>query len=154
MSASQNRLYFRLQRTAHSLQKRADRLLIEACGITATQAAALAVLAREGATTQRRIAKVLGVNESAMTGLIGRLEQLELITRRRDPEDVRAWRVELAAPGLQAAAKAQIAFASINAALDAAVDSSQIAQLCLALDSIDAAIGQARMLDRVSSKLG
>ena len=136
MSAREQRLYFLLQRTAHRLQKVADRRLLAAAGITTAQTAFLTILAGAPGATQRDIARQLGINESAMTALAGRLEAMNLITRGRSIDDPRAWRLALTAAGKDATGRATEAFESVNTMLDRALADGGGAALAEGLQAI------------------
>lgn len=136
MSSAENRIYFRLQLAAHRLQKRADRALIDAAGITTTQAAALVLIQRDGPATQRHIAAILGTNESALTTLASRLQQQGLIARQRDPADGRAWLLSVTEQGRAALAGAEKAFGPVNTALDEALCAFDTGRFAAALEAI------------------
>lgn len=136
MSAHERRLYFQLQRTAHRLQKIADRALLAAAGITTAQAAVLAIVAGTADATQRDVARTLGINESAMTALATRLVEMGLIERHRSPDDPRAWRMRVTPEGTEAARRATVAFAAINTMIDAAMGEGGSAAMARDLDAI------------------
>ncbi|GAA0952687.1 MarR family winged helix-turn-helix transcriptional regulator [Actinocorallia libanotica] len=103
MSESDQRLFFLLQRAAHRLRLDADRRCLAAAGITTAQLGALfAVHERAGGITQRELARTLGLRESAVTALAGRLAAAGLLTRRAHPDEHRAVVLELSAAGLAA----------------------------------------------------
>lgn len=142
MTAHRTRLYHRLQIAAHRVQKAADRATTEAAGVTTAQAAVLAVIdASGGATTQRAVAGQLGLNESALTQMTGRLLRLGLVARIRDPGDARAWRLDLTADGKAALARLRGPFQRVNARLDAALKDADLAALADALDCVALAFG-------------
>lgn len=142
MSAKDQRLYFNIQRTAHGLQKIADRRLLDASGITTAQAVVLTLAAESREAKQRDIARMLGVNESAMTALVGRLEAMGMITRHRSPDDPRAWRLRLTKKGVDAVKRAGEAFARINALLDRALEESGSQGFAEALRAIQTALDE------------
>ncbi len=121
MSASSLKIYSHLQRAAHLLNKRADRALIEAAGVTTAQAAVLVIIASGTKTTQRDIAAALGINESAMTAMMVRLERMQLVAKCADPTDRRSKTLQLSKQGQQVLGKARPAFATINALIDQAI---------------------------------
>jgi len=100
--AGRERLYHLLQTAAHRLKTRADRDSQGAAGVTAAQAAVMFVIAREGGTTQRRVAEQLKLNESAVTGMVGRLMEAGFVSRTPSPTDGRAWTVTLTQAGTAA----------------------------------------------------
>jgi DNA-binding MarR family transcriptional regulator len=100
--AGRERLYHLLQTVAHQLKTRADRDSLAAAGVTAAQAAVMFVIDREGATTQRCVAEQLKLNESAVTGMVGRLMEAGYASRTPSPSDARAWIVTLTDAGRSA----------------------------------------------------
>ncbi|MFZ5719252.1 MAG: MarR family winged helix-turn-helix transcriptional regulator [Pseudomonadota bacterium] len=97
--AGRERLYHLLQTAAHRLKVRADRDSEGVAGVTAAQAAVMFVIAREGSTTQRSVARQLKLNESAVTGMVGRLMEAGYVQRTPSPTDGRAWQVALSPTG-------------------------------------------------------
>lgn len=134
--AHRDRLFFRLQRVAHRLRKRADQAMVEAGGITVAQAAALGIIAGADNVTQRHVARTLGINELAMTTMVLRLEALGLVTRERSREDSRAMELKLTDVGALALDRARNAFDAINAAIDAQFDDAESAALAARLDRL------------------
>ncbi len=118
MPEPEQRLFFLLQRAAHRLRLDADRRCLAAAGITTAQLGALfAVQDRPGGITQRELARVLGLRESAVTALVGRLSAAGLLTRRAHPDEHRAVILELSAAGLAALRAAQPEIDRYNAEL-------------------------------------
>lgn len=140
MGARANRLYFRLQRTAHDLQKRADRDLQDRCALTTAQAAVLELVRKAPGASQRDLARQLGINESAMTGMAGRLENAGLISRERSDSDGRTFVLNLTARGEEMVARAREALAPINALIDEALGQEKAKELSDALDAIASAL--------------
>lgn len=136
MSASKHRLYHRLQVAAHRLQKAADRAVLDAAEITTAQAAVLSIVASQGPATQREVATQLGLNESAMTAMVGRLLGMKLLERARDEEDARAWRLEASERGRAALKQIDKPFRQINQTIETALSTDEIAQLADYLDRI------------------
>lgn len=137
MSAAQLRLYHRLQLAAHRLKKAADRALVDVEGVTAAQGAVLAIIAAEGRTTQRRVATLLGLNESAMTAMIGRLLALGVVERLPSADDSRAWSLMLTEAGRIALGRIEASFATINEELDSILDGTDAAALAEYLARIE-----------------
>ncbi|HOB15232.1 MAG TPA: MarR family transcriptional regulator [Novosphingobium sp.] len=134
--AQRDRLFFRLQRVAHRLRKRADQAMFEGGGITVAQAAALGIIARSDGATQRHVARALDINESAVTTMVLRLEALGLVTRQRSTADSRAMVLRLTPDGTIALDKARNAFDAINAAIDAQFNDRTSAALAARLDRL------------------
>lgn len=134
-AARKARLYHRLQLAAHRAHKAADRALAPA-GVTTAQAAVLAIVARPGGASQREVAQLLGVNESAVTTMAARLIEAGFVHRARDAADKRAWRLTLAPAGAAARAEVETRFARINGRMEAALSDEDIARLGEALERI------------------
>ena len=62
-------------------KKISDRQLLEVAGVTTAQMSALAIIESEEATTQTLLAKELGLNDSAITAMMRRLIDLNLVER-------------------------------------------------------------------------
>jgi MarR family transcriptional regulator, organic hydroperoxide resistance regulator len=107
MSEPDQRLYFLLQRAAHQLRTASDRRLLAIAGITTAQLGALFAVRDEPGITQQGLARVLGLRESAVTGLVGRLTAAGLVAKRAHPREHRAVVLELTDAGVTALAAAQ-----------------------------------------------
>lgn len=136
MSASKYRLYFLLQRAAHKLRTESDNALMEAAGITTAQASVLRIVADGENINQRQLASVLQQRESAITAMIARLENANLMRRLRSPSDGRAWVLEVTQQGQQALQAIEKPFKDINRKIDGALQdltSQQVADVLTAL---------------------
>lgn len=69
-------------------------------GVTRPQWRVLALLKRFDGSTQVTIADMLEVEPITLGRMIDRLQDAELVERRADPKDRRAWRLHLTAKGL------------------------------------------------------
>jgi MarR family transcriptional regulator, organic hydroperoxide resistance regulator len=101
------RLYFLLQRAAHRLRTTADRRCLAAAGVTTAQLGALFAVRDEAGITQQQLARTLGLRESAVTGLVGRLTAAGLLVKRPHPREHRAVVLELTDAGTDALRAAQ-----------------------------------------------
>lgn len=119
--SGRERLYHLLQTAAHRLKVLADRDSQAAAGVTAAQAAVMFVIAREGATTQRQVAAQLKLNESAVTGMVGRLMEAGYVRRSPSPTDGRAWQVSLAPAGETALEQFRVNLDALNRRITAAL---------------------------------
>jgi DNA-binding MarR family transcriptional regulator len=146
MNANKLRLYHRLQVAAHAVRKAADRVVLEAAGVTTAQAAVLTIVAAGENVTQRDVAGALRLNESAVTAMVTRLAKLRLLERARSGTDSRAWRLCLTNAGQAALRASRGSFASINARIEGELSRQEIKQLASCLDRLSAAFQ-----DRASS---
>lgn len=113
------RLYFLLQRAAHRLRTDADRRCRRVAGVTTAQLGALFAMQEEPGITQQRLAGVLGLRESAVTALVGRLAAAGLVRRAPHPAEHRAVALDLTAEGTAALAAAGPMIDGFNAELRA-----------------------------------
>jgi DNA-binding MarR family transcriptional regulator len=111
------RLFFLLQRAAHRLRTTADRRCLAAAGITTAQLGALFAVRDRPGVTQQELARTLGLRESAVTPLIGRLTGAGLVSKRPHPREHRAVVLELTDIGAAALDAAQPEIDRFNAEL-------------------------------------
>ncbi|MET7453384.1 MarR family winged helix-turn-helix transcriptional regulator [Streptomyces sp. NPDC005574] len=102
MSEPDERLFFLLQRAAHRLRTAADRRCLAAAGITTAQLGALFAVHDRPGTTQQELARALGLRESAVTALVGRLTTAGVLAKRAHPREHRAVVLELTEAGAAA----------------------------------------------------
>jgi len=93
------RLFFLINMAQHRMFKFADTECEERLGISVTQAAALMFIAKNEGCLQKTLSKALGLNNSAVTGLVGRMNKNGLINRKPCAEDGRASRLFISALG-------------------------------------------------------
>ena len=70
-----------------------------AIGVTRPQWRVLALLKRFDGSTQTNLADMLDVEPITLGRMVDRLQDAELVERRADPKDRRAWRLHLTAKG-------------------------------------------------------
>ncbi len=139
VSARDERLYHRLQVAAHAVQKYSDRVVKQATGLTTAQVSVLTVVSAGEHVTQSEVARIVGVNESAVTTMVTRLEARGCLLRTPHEDDGRAWVLQVTDAGVQALVAARSAFASVNRILDSTLSADDLAGLGSALESIRAA---------------
>jgi len=100
--APDQRLFFLLQRAAHQLRIAADRRCLAAAGVTTAQLGVLFAVHDQPGITQQQLARTLGLRESAVTALVGRLAAAGLVTKHPHPHEHRAVVLELADDGAAA----------------------------------------------------
>lgn len=136
MNAKKLRFYSRLQIAAHALKKKSDRQLLELAGVTTAQMSALAIVASQETTTQTRLARELGLNDSAITAMVRRLIDLKMVKRVRDGNDGRAWLLKLTEFGSEAVEKTTSITDETHARIDALLGAKTIATVVAALELI------------------
>jgi DNA-binding MarR family transcriptional regulator len=136
MSASNHRLYHRLQLAAHRLQKIADRALQKEIGLNTAQTAVLSVLAEANCASQREIARQLGLSEAAVTPMSRRLIGLGLIKRTPCADDARAWTLQLSGAGRERLRRAKAPFKVVNQLLDRELSDAEIRTIVACLNRL------------------
>ena len=85
---------YEVAKTAHALRRAFDRRAASV-GVTRAQWRVLAWLGREDGIRQVDLAEGLDVEPITLCRMIDRLAEAELVERRRDEDDRRAWRIHL-----------------------------------------------------------
>ncbi|MEC8428407.1 MAG: MarR family transcriptional regulator [Pseudomonadota bacterium] len=93
------RLFFLMNMAQHRVYKFADTESGKRLGIPVTQVAAMLYVAKHEGCLQKDLSQALGLNNSAVTGLAGRMEGNELIERKPCELDGRATRLYLSEKG-------------------------------------------------------
>jgi DNA-binding MarR family transcriptional regulator len=89
-------LPFEIGETAHALRKAFDRRTV-GLGVTRAQWKVLFRLARRPGLRQIELADMLDIEPITLSRIVDRLEEAELVERRSDPTDRRAWRLHVTA---------------------------------------------------------
>src|SRR4029079_3663262 len=85
---------FEIGETAHALRKAFDRLAV-GLGVTRAQWKVLFKLTRHPGLRQVELADILGRALLTLCGIVDRHEEAGLVERTRDPDDRRAWRLNI-----------------------------------------------------------
>ncbi|MFH1243309.1 MAG: MarR family transcriptional regulator [Pseudomonadota bacterium] len=101
-----DRLIFLLGQARHRLMTNLDRSLLDTASITTAQSGALFYLMENNGCLLRELSKALMLDNSAITGMVDRLENKNFVERRTSSRDRRAINVYLTDKGLEAATKA------------------------------------------------
>lgn len=112
-----NRLFYLLNKARHRVYKYADQRSEEALDISVTQVGALLLVARDEGCQLKDLARSLNLNNSALTGLAGRMEQKGLVERRPCEQDGRALRLYLTDLGRQKIDAAKPLITQLNASM-------------------------------------
>jgi DNA-binding MarR family transcriptional regulator len=89
--------------------------LKEGIKVTLPQATVLFLLQEKDGRMLSEIGQVIGVDNSAVTGLADRLEKAGYVTRNPNPGDRRAWHLHITPEGRREAQKAAAAVGRVNA---------------------------------------
>ena len=84
-------------------------------GVTAAQSGLLFVLGQRDGVLMGEAGAALDLGPPGISGLVDRMTAANLIRRRADPEDGRAWRLWLTPAGRAALAQSKAGLAEINA---------------------------------------
>lgn len=136
MTAKKLRFYSRLQIAAHVMKKELDRQTIETLGVTAAQISALSIIASAKTAAQTKLAKELGLNDSAITAMVRRLIVLKMVERVRDEDDGRAWLLTLTDTGNDTVERAASITNQTHTKVDDLLGEKTIATVVAALELI------------------
>jgi DNA-binding MarR family transcriptional regulator len=100
---NERRFIFLIGQARQRLMTRLDQALLQTAGITAAQSGALYYLKENDGCLFTELSSALGLDKSAITGLVDRLENKKLVERRLTPADRRAISIVLTAAGRDAA---------------------------------------------------
>ena len=90
-----NRYFFLIHQVQRKLQKFADRVYLKAIGISSVQVATIFFLKKNDGCLLKELSSGLHMNNSAVTGLVNRMERSGLILRKKSSGDGRAVQVFL-----------------------------------------------------------
>jgi DNA-binding MarR family transcriptional regulator len=120
----------------HRLLKSADTAFGEALDISMTQLGALFILERTPGASPKQVSETLGINKSATTMLIDRMEQAGLVRREPDDDDHRAIRLFTTAAGSAKATAARPILSRLGKKLTLPFGEDEIAVVVRFLESI------------------
>ena len=123
----------------HSSARFADRL--EPLGLKPPHVGVLRVIEQSEGLSQQTLGETMGVFPSRLVGLIDDLERLELVERRANPGDRRTHALHLTEAGRRALGRIEQVSGEHQAAICAALDADERAQL-------------ARLLGRIAAEQG
>jgi MarR family transcriptional regulator, lower aerobic nicotinate degradation pathway regulator len=113
-----------LDHLARRIRLRAETVLAP-LGMRPRHLVALTVLRERGGCSQQALAATLEMDGTNVVGLLNDLEDLELIERRRSPEDRRRHVVELTDAGMRLLTEAECALAASEEEVLGALDETQ-----------------------------
>ena len=130
------RLVFLLNVAHRRVQRYVEAKMAAKGGLTAAQSGALFVLGQRDGALIGEVAEALDLAPSAMTGLIDRMARAELVERRPDPKDGRAFRLHLTPHGEAAREEAKSGVEGLNAHLTDGFTDDEIAVVSRWLTSL------------------
>jgi len=113
---SEHRLVFLLN-VAHRRLQRWMAARTQNSGVTAAQSGLLFILGRRDGVLMGEAGAALDLGPPGISGLVDRMTATNLIQRRADPDDGRAWRLWLTPAGRAAMAQAKAGLVEVNARL-------------------------------------
>ena len=113
---SEHRLVFLLN-VAHRRLQRWMAARTQNSGVTAAQSGLLFILGRRDGELMGEAGAALDLGPPGISGLVDRMTATNLIQRRADPDDGRAWRLWLTPAGRAALAETKAGLSEINARL-------------------------------------
>jgi DNA-binding MarR family transcriptional regulator len=136
MSPRRPRLFHLMSLAQHRLLKSTDAVFSETLGITATQLGVLFILERTPGALPKEVSEALGINKSAITGLIDRMEAAKLVCRKPSEDDGRVVHLHATPDGLAKSAAARPILARLNSKLTEGFSEHEIAAVGRFLQSI------------------
>lgn len=125
--AEDDRLIYLISMAHLALRTRIHGLLAaKGVRLTVPQATVLFLLKEKDGRMMSELGQVLGVDNSAMTGLVDRLEKAEFVRREAKREDRRALLIRITPAGLDEAARAADVIRGVNEKIKAGFKAAQI----------------------------
>jgi DNA-binding MarR family transcriptional regulator len=122
-----DRLIFLLSTAQQAVKKHANKLLAaEGVQITVAQSGILFLLKQQDRRMISELGRILGIENSAMTGLVDRLEKSGFVTRVMDPADRRALLICATTAGLKEVEKAKPIIRTVNEAIKTGFSENEI----------------------------
>jgi len=87
------RLYFLLSRADRAVTTHVNERLLATLGVTAAQLGALYHVAKDPGCSMTDVARLLDLQKSAVSGVVGRLERAGLVCRESNDDDARGMRI-------------------------------------------------------------
>lgn len=136
MSSRRPRLFHMMTLAQHRLLKTTDTAFGEALGISTPQLGVLFVLEKQRGVLLKDLSDALGINKSATTALIDRMEGAGLVRRQPSAQDGRAVHLFATPEGIAKAAAARPLLARLNTRLTEGFSEREIATVDRFLHSI------------------
>jgi len=134
-SKPDRRLIFLLNVAYRRVQRHVTALTKDS-GVTSAQSGLLFVLGRRDGALMGEAGAALDLGMPGISGLVERTVEAGLIEKRADPDDGRAWRLWLTAPGRRALARAKAGAAELNARLMEGFTDAEIDTVARWLNSV------------------
>lgn len=106
-------------------------------GLTPSQASALGLIGSRGPLSLAELAKLESLNPTMVSRIVGRLDELGLIRRRQNPDDLRAAWVEITDDGRRMTARIRESRGQVVADCLARLDQADLAAITAALPALE-----------------
>lgn len=118
MTMPDKRLLYLISRSTHALKSHLKREYAAAgVSVSPSQMGVLFLLLEKDMRPMNELGRLLDVDNSAITGLVDRMEKLSLVERRMNPEDRRQFLIGISTQGRQEAKKAGKIAHEVNRAI-------------------------------------
>jgi len=122
-----DRLIYLLTTAQQAVKNHVNKVLaMEGVRITGAQSAILFLLKQQDRRMMSEIGKILGIENSAMTGMIDRLEKSGFVARQPDPADRRAMLICSTPAGLEEVERAKPIIRRVNEAMKSGYSEREI----------------------------
>ena len=111
-----------------------DRYLTQNAGVTGAQASALIFLDKNDGCSQKELSRGLGLDTSALTGMIDRLRRKEMVEKLQSESDRRASTIHITEQGRSALGRVIPILRSFNGLLDDKFGEEAMSQFCDVLE--------------------
>jgi DNA-binding MarR family transcriptional regulator len=142
---------FEIGETAHALRKAFDRLAV-GLGVTRAQWKVLFKLTRKPGLRQVELADMLDLEPITLCRIVDRLEEAGLVERSRDPDDRRAWRLNVTEKARPLIEKLQAVGAELVGQAFAGIDPKDIEVTRRVLAEVRENAGRCAAMNRASNQ--
>ena len=142
---------FEIGETAHALRKAFDRLAV-GLGVTRAQWKVLFKLTRKPGLRQVELADLLDLEPITLCRIVDRLEESGLVERGRDPDDRRAWRLNVTQKAQPLIEKLQAVGAELVGQAFAGIDPNDIETTRRVLAQVRENAGRCAAMNRASNQ--
>jgi DNA-binding MarR family transcriptional regulator len=144
-------LPFEIGETAHALRKAFDRRAT-GLGVTRAQWKVLFKLTRHPGLRQVELADLLELEPITLCRIVDRLEEAQLVERQRDPDDRRAWRLQVTQQAQPLIEKLKAVGAELAADAFEGLDPEEIEAIRRVLARVRENVGRPAPIDRASNQ--
>lgn len=142
-----DRLIFLLGQARHRLMASLDKSLLETAGVTTAQSGALFYVLKNNGCFLKELSQGLMLDNSAITGMVDRLEKKNFVQRRSSSSDRRAINIYLTDAGHEAATQALSVVREYNNAIKKGFSPAEIDVFRRILQSVIDRFGGKAVID-------